>query len=272
MTSLSICIICQDEEEVLPYTLYGIQQTLLIPHLREIVIVDGGSQDNTLGVIEEWKSKLPIVLLEHPYDGGGNQKNRGMDLCTGDYILVLDADMTFTKNLGPLFAAGAFNDKPVWDFRLHYTVVDEFHCFEFEDIGATTRLSRSEYRYTRPWHEQLPMTPPRTVCPDVRFFENSHLQTRKALLHRAVRWLPWADQEIRWGPTHGGDNRFVAAEARGRADAKLFPPEVRKLIVPRDGLEVLRELDERRRREAEIPPSQEVMENRDSLDGSRDAR
>lgn len=258
---LSVCIICQDEEEVLPYTLYCIQQALSRP---EVVIVDGGSQDSTLGIIEEWKNKLPIVLLEHPFDTAGKQKNRGLDLCTGKWVLGLDADMTFTRNLGTLFANGYFSEEPMWDFRLYYTVLDELHSFQITGPGATTRLWRNEYRYTRDWHEHLPLPPARTMCLPVRMFENSHLQTRRALLDRGVRWRQFAEDVRKYGPPHGPDTRYLSTEYAGRLRAKPFPSEVRDLIVPRGGLEILRELDKRRHGEAEIPLPREVMEDRAS--------
>lgn len=261
---LSVCIVCQDEEELLPYTLHCIEQAMLAPHLAEVVIVDGGSQDGTLGVIEEWKSKLPIVLLEHPYDTAGKQKNRGLDLCTGKWVLGLDADMTFTKNLGTLFANGYFNPHPIWDFRLYYTVLDEFHSFQITGPGLTTRLWRNEYRYTRDWHEQLPRPPERKQCREVQIFENSHLQTRKALLSRGVRWQPFAKEVSKVGASHGPITRYLSTEYGGRLRAKPFPAEIRDLIVPRAGLDVLIELDKRRHGEAETPLPQKVMEDKAS--------
>ena len=263
--NLSVCIICQDEVELLPYTLHCIHQSLPIPRLTEVVIVDGGSQDGTLDVIEEWKDKLPIVLLEHPYDTAGKQKNRGLDLCTGDWVLGLDADMTFTRNLGSVFAAGTFNQKPIWDFPMYYTVEDEFHTLRIKSPGATTRLWRNEYRYTRDWHEQLPHPPDRVMCHDVRFFEGSLLQTRRALLARGERWQPYAKEVSKVGSSHGPISRYLAMEYAGRQRGEPFPPEIRKLIVPREGLLALRELDERRHKEAKTPLPQEIMESRASL-------
>lgn len=260
--NISVCIVCQDEEELLPYTLYCIQQVLPAHLLAEIIIVDGGSQDSTLDVIEEWKPKLPIVLLEHPYDTAGKQKNRGLDLCTGEWVLGLDADMTFTNNLGSLFAEGFFNQKPIWDFLLYYTVKDEFHSFRVVNPGATTRLWRNEYRYIRDWHEQLPAPPERKLCRQVRIFENSHLQTRKALLARGMRWQQFSESVKRYGPPHGPITRYLSTEYAGRNRSKILPKEIRELIVPRNGLEILETIDKQRRKEAKIPPPQEVMEDR----------
>lgn len=104
------------------------------------------------------------------------------------------------------------------------------------------------------------------MCHDVRFFENSHLQTRKALLARGVRWQPYAKEVGKFGSTHGPVSRYLAVGYAGQLKGEKFPPDIRNLIVPREGLLVLRELDEQRREEAKTPLPNEIMESKASLD------
>ena len=248
---LSINVVCQDEAQTLPYTLYCIEQVLK-PYLSEVVIIDGGSVDDTVDIIEEWRQRLPIVLLHHVFDAPGTQKNRGLERCTGKWVLGVDADMTFTKNLGDLLASGHFDSHEVWDFLLYYTVIDEYHAFE-RRVGPTTRLWRNKFRFEQGFHECI-TSKSKKICKEAWMFENSHLQSRGALRQRGERWQPFAAQLLAVGPGPGGPARYVMAEQWGRANAVPIPDNVAALVVPRD----FKELDAFRAEEAKIPLSGEV--------------
>jgi glycosyltransferase involved in cell wall biosynthesis len=58
---------------------------------KEIVIVDDGSKDNTLGVARRYESKLVKVLTQEN-KGAAAARNRGLAVAQGDYIQWLDAD------------------------------------------------------------------------------------------------------------------------------------------------------------------------------------
>ena len=63
---------------------------------QQIVVVDTNSTDNTLEI-----AKKHGALISQPADwpGFGPQKNRALDLATGDWILSLDADERLTPAL-----------------------------------------------------------------------------------------------------------------------------------------------------------------------------
>jgi glycosyltransferase involved in cell wall biosynthesis len=64
----------------------------------EIVIVDDFSKDElTVQILEKYKSQ--ITLDYRTFDGDHTQKNYLNSLCTGDYILQLDADELISKEL-----------------------------------------------------------------------------------------------------------------------------------------------------------------------------
>ena len=57
----------------------------------EYIIIDGGSQDETLDIVNEYKDNIDIVISEKDrslYDA----YNKGTRLASGDYILYLNAD------------------------------------------------------------------------------------------------------------------------------------------------------------------------------------
>ena len=91
MPTLSVILITRNEEANLAdcfASLEGIAQ--------QIVVVDTNSSDRTLEI-----AKNHGALISQPPDwpGFGPQKNRALDLATGDWILSLDADERLTPAL-----------------------------------------------------------------------------------------------------------------------------------------------------------------------------
>jgi len=243
---LSVNIICQDEEETLPYTLHCVE-SVLQPVLENVVIVDGGSVDGTLGVIEEYASRLPITLVQHPFDACGWQKNRGLELCKGRWILDLDGDMTFTSNLAEVFSSGYFEVADAWNFGLFFTVVDPYHTFDFSNLcGPSLRLFRSKFRFVKGFHQDIDS--PRSCTDKVYVFENSHLQTQVGLLKRGQRWQGYDKKVQEAGPSMGESWRYLETEFWGRANNVPIPPKVASLVIPRNTLR-LQAIDRRRSEE-----------------------
>lgn len=60
----------------------------------EYIIVDGGSTDGTLGVIEKYKNAIAHIISEKD-EGIADAMNKGVSLASGDYIIFLHADDYF---------------------------------------------------------------------------------------------------------------------------------------------------------------------------------
>lgn len=96
---LSVVIPALDEAERLPSTLRSIDHFLATaPDLMpaEIVVVDDGSTDNTLGMVREvlLSSKVSLETLRHPYNRGkGAAVRTGFSHTTGSLVLLCDADL-----------------------------------------------------------------------------------------------------------------------------------------------------------------------------------
>ena len=58
----------------------------------EIIIVDGGSTDNTCYIVETFQNKYKNIFLYHSNKGVSNQRNFGLVHSKGEYILFLDSD------------------------------------------------------------------------------------------------------------------------------------------------------------------------------------
>lgn len=91
MNRISVVLAVYNEEENLRSCLNSVKNLAW-----EIVIVDGGSQDKTLDIAKEFKAK--IIKVKNLSNFHIN-KNKAIDLATGDWILQLDADEVVTEEL-----------------------------------------------------------------------------------------------------------------------------------------------------------------------------
>jgi glycosyltransferase involved in cell wall biosynthesis len=78
----------------------AVESALDLEEVREVVLVEDGSPDNSLGVCKELaKKNLEVKLFTHPGGinlGAGASRNLCIDKATQDYVSFLDADDFFT--------------------------------------------------------------------------------------------------------------------------------------------------------------------------------
>lgn len=89
---ISIIIPVLNEEKALPQTLKSIlDQTRLRQPFQEIIIVDGGSTDNSVALAKEFATSLPIKIV-HSKQGRAIQMNIGAQTSSARWLLFLHAD------------------------------------------------------------------------------------------------------------------------------------------------------------------------------------
>ena len=88
--TLSIAIIARDEQAVIRRCLESVAWA------GEVVVLDAGSTDETARIARECGAQ---VHVSSDWPGFGPQKNRALELATGDWVLALDADEWVTPGL-----------------------------------------------------------------------------------------------------------------------------------------------------------------------------
>ncbi len=113
---ISVVIIAQNEQECIANAIYSCQ-----PFADEIIVVDGGSQDETPQIAQ----KLGCQVYYNPWPGYANQRNFGADKALNDWIFFIDADEVIDPKLAsnllswkrsPVLEANAFSAMRIGDF------------------------------------------------------------------------------------------------------------------------------------------------------------
>lgn len=92
--SISVFIICKNERTMLGGCLDSIEG------FGDIVIVDSGSTDGTLDLIEEYRSVgWPIRLFHRDWPGFAAQKQFALEQCRNEWCLSIDCDERLTGDL-----------------------------------------------------------------------------------------------------------------------------------------------------------------------------
>lgn len=88
---ISVFIVTQNESQNIKRLLKSIQQ------FEEIVIVDSGSNDDTVEIAKSYGARV----IEKEWQGYAKQKQFAMERCSKEWVLNLDADEEIPKNLIP---------------------------------------------------------------------------------------------------------------------------------------------------------------------------
>lgn len=89
MPKLSAVILTRNEEHNLPRCLES------VGWVDEVLVLDSGSTDRTVEIARKFGAKVHQVTWE----GFGKQKQKGVDLASGEWVLSIDADEVVTPEL-----------------------------------------------------------------------------------------------------------------------------------------------------------------------------
>jgi glycosyltransferase involved in cell wall biosynthesis len=133
---LSIIIPVLNEEYRLPESLHKIDAFLKAqPYSAEVVVVENGSTDATVRVVEQFASSHPYVRLFAGLPRGkGRAVRRGMLEARGEYRFICDVDLSMPVEEISKFLPPALNDY---------------------DVAIGSREAKGARRYNEPAHRHL---------------------------------------------------------------------------------------------------------------------
>lgn len=101
---VSVVIPAYNEEVVLSSC---VDSVLATDHPRlEVILVDDGSTDGTLAVMERYRHDPRVRIVAKRNGGKGSALNAGIRVATGDVLLFVDADGVFTRTTIPRMLEG----------------------------------------------------------------------------------------------------------------------------------------------------------------------
>lgn len=180
---ISIIIPVLNEERALPATL---QQVFSQAGEFEVIVVDGGSTDNTLAIVSQ-DSRLQLVSAA---TGRASQMNAGAQQASGDWLLFLHADTLLPKDailsieqLSSEIQAGGFKHRfsgDAWSLRL-ISWLHNFRC-------RWTRIFYGDQAMfvRRKMFTELGMFPNEPILEDLLFSEQLVKVTRPVILDSYV--------------------------------------------------------------------------------------
>ncbi len=87
---LSVIVLTQNSQDVIENCIQSVRGWA-----KEIIVVDGGSQDKTLEIV----SGKPVSLYHHPWEGFSLQRNYAMTKVSTEWALYVDSDERVSKEL-----------------------------------------------------------------------------------------------------------------------------------------------------------------------------
>ncbi len=171
MPTISLCMIVKNEEQFLEKCLQSVQGLV-----DEIVIVDTGSTDKTPEIAKKFTQK---VFNFQWCDDFSAARNESLKHATGDWILVLDADETISRqDLKQLLLFADNNQFDVYSFITRSYINNSHDLFFVSSQGDT-------YEESKPF---LGWIPHRIA----RFFKNHHGLFYNGRVHELIEYSAYS--------------------------------------------------------------------------------
>ena len=140
---LTIVIPCFNEENYIITTLNYINKQINIDGTK-VFISDGGSTDNTLLLISEYKTSKDCLLDINIIKGGTVSvgRNNGLKLVKTEYVLFIDADSTIpnVNHIKDYLDYIIINDLHLMTSPLYCTVNDKCAKFMFKSFNVFNKI------------------------------------------------------------------------------------------------------------------------------------
>jgi glycosyltransferase involved in cell wall biosynthesis len=211
---ISSLTICKDEQNWIAHMLSFLRDVV---KPDEIIIMDGGSVDETIDEIDIFKlanPQLNIHLYTNPMPHSfSEQRNKTLGYCTGNWVLHIDADETYSRNIEHLIneiREGKHNDINGFIFPTALLIKDTFHMSDDGgDVHIRLYQKKPEHWYVGAIHESISVTTNTLYLPNVALRHYSMLKNDNDLLTKGKRWEKWGEQSSDLGIAIHGETHFV---------------------------------------------------------------
>lgn len=142
-SKLSVAIITKNEEKKLPKTLQSVAGIA-----DEIIIVDNFSTDNTVEICKKFRA---AVFIEE-WKGYGDQKNSAIEKCSGEWVLMIDADEVLSEPLCDRIKkiiSDPFSKDKVYSIKFKAHCFGKMLRFGGWDVSRIRLFPRQSGRYNR---------------------------------------------------------------------------------------------------------------------------
>ena len=96
--SISVLIPAYNEEKTLIQTIKSVMG-VDYPNLKEVIIINDGSKDNTLEIAKSLMGQYKnLKVINKTNSGKADSLNKAIKFCTGELIVVVDADSYLSRN------------------------------------------------------------------------------------------------------------------------------------------------------------------------------
>lgn len=215
---LDFFVLVNNEEELLQYCLESF--ALLSDMVGVVSVVDNNSTDLSLDIVRSFKDRLPIKLQRHYHNSNhGEMRTKALSVCTSPWIMYLDGDETFTKDMRDFFLSGRQEEADLWFFYKYTTFKDREH-YVVGGNGHTQRLFRNGrgVHFPQSIHtEPIGDLPARKHCTDSEFllFDHTACKSQEALWAKGQRYN-WANRE--GVPAVGPQHEYVGRVANTKME------------------------------------------------------
>jgi glycosyltransferase involved in cell wall biosynthesis len=208
---LSACVITKNEEKTLPMCLQSVK-----PIVDEIIVVDTGSQDNTVEVAKSFGAQVYHFEWVNDFS---KAKNYALSKATGDWIIFLDADEYFTSESIPLIKE-VIKDAEAKNCDLIISLMSNFDKTSKQMINSVhhVRIFRRhpEIQYVGAIHERVVrngMTPRAlNAIEHIKIIHTGYSVETVKEKNKSERNLDLLKAELKRNP-NSGDIHFYLAES-----------------------------------------------------------
>ena len=93
MKKISVIIAAYNAEEYLSETMDSIFLQTMDNSDYEVIVVNDGSSDNTLSILNSYKANYSnLTIIDKENGGPSSARNAGLDIAQGEYVFFFDSD------------------------------------------------------------------------------------------------------------------------------------------------------------------------------------